>query len=147
MNDDPKTWVALITAGLALLGTMLGLVFQLWREHQYFRLDKDRVRAEFMAEEVAKKLLMNKAAPYRTFRILRHHLGGFTDDELRRILVRTGAIRVKSKSGDELWILVDRMVEKIPTDGSFYWRIDKDPATPPEEKLFPAALPRGDSNK
>ena len=93
-----------------------------------------------MAERVAKKLLNNKKVPFRSFRILRHHIGGHEDDELRRILVRAGAIRAMSKSGEELWILVDNMIEKTGKEHAFFWRIDSDPSTPKAEDLFPSAL-------
>jgi hypothetical protein len=79
-------------------------------------------------------------------RVLRHHIGGFGDDELRRILVRAGAIRTMSKSGQELWILVERMIEYTKSNHAFIWKIDKDPAAPPENQLFPAALPNSTSS-
>lgn len=113
-------------------------------EHQEVRL-RTELKTEFMAENVARNLLDHPKAPYRSFRILRHHLGGFDDDELRRILVRAGAIRTKSKSGHELWILVDRMREQTNTDNEFFWRIGQDPNTPDEKDLFPNALPQQSS--
>jgi hypothetical protein len=36
---------------------------------------------------------------WRTFAIIKHHLGGFEDDELRKLLVRAGAIRATAKTG------------------------------------------------
>ena len=44
---------------------------------------------------------------------LRNHLGGFADDELRKILVRAGAIRVYREDGSEWWRLLSRMDEYI----------------------------------
>lgn len=92
-----------------------------------------------MAETVAKKLLDNENVPFRSFKILRHHIGGYSDNELRRILVRSGAIRTMSKSGEELWILVDKMIQKTGKEHAFYWKIDTDPDTPDEKELFPFA--------
>jgi hypothetical protein len=44
---------------------------------------------------------------------LRKALGGFTDDELRKILVRAGAVRVYREDGSEWWRLLSRMDEYI----------------------------------
>jgi hypothetical protein len=55
---------------------------------------RDNFKLEFAAEGVAREMLMDHKLPYRTFRVLRYHLSGFTDDELRKILVRAGGIRL-----------------------------------------------------
>jgi hypothetical protein len=77
---------------------------------QKARLDNKVV---FAAERVAHELMMDKAWKWRTFRVIQHHLGGFEDDELRKILVRAGAIRTKSIDGQELWGLLDRNRDAI----------------------------------
>jgi hypothetical protein len=53
--------------------------------------------------------------------VIKVHLGGFADDELRKILVRAGAVRFEAKSGSELWGLLERNhdllgVTKVPWD-------------------------------
>lgn len=84
---------------------------------------KDRLdnKTVFAAERVARDLMMDSKLQWRSFRIIKHHLGGFEDQELRKILVRAGAIRVLSSSGDELWGLADRNkayigVERLESD-------------------------------
>lgn len=73
-----------------------------------FELDRDKVRTEFMAEQVAEKLL-NIREPKRSFSAIKKRLGGFEDDDLRQILVRSGAVRFEAKSdGEELWGLLVR---------------------------------------
>jgi len=57
-------------------------------------------RLEDAAEAVAQRLLQYREWRLRSLRVIRHHLGCFDDDELRQILVRAGAIRFSSKSGD-----------------------------------------------
>lgn len=43
---------------------------------------------------------------------MKKHLGGFEDDELRKILVRAGAIRVYRKEDNaEMWTLLERSQE------------------------------------
>lgn len=66
-----------------------------------------------MAETTARHFLSHRAYTDRSFDTLRNHLGGFEDDELRKILVRAGAIRVYREDGSEWWRLLSRMDEYI----------------------------------
>ena len=78
-----------------------------------FELDRDRIRTEFMAEQVAKKLL-NLRERKRSFNAIKKRLGGFEDNELRQILVRSGAIRFEAKSGgEEFWGLLENNEEDL----------------------------------
>ena len=45
------------------------------------------MRTEFMAEQVARQLLEHEKWQRRSFKAIKHRLGGFDDDELRTILV------------------------------------------------------------
>jgi hypothetical protein len=67
----------------------------------------------FAAERVAHELMMDPEWRWRSFEVIKHHLGGFENDELRQILVRAGAIRTKSKDGKELWGLLDRNRDNV----------------------------------
>jgi hypothetical protein len=62
---------------------------------------------EFAAEQVTRELMQSEW-PLRSFNVIKIHLGGFEDDELRKMLVKAGAIRFESKSGSELWGLLAR---------------------------------------
>jgi hypothetical protein len=62
----------------------------------------------FAAERVANVLLNDSEWTVRSLGIIKHHLGGFEDDELRRILVRAGAIRWLDADGQEVWGLLSR---------------------------------------
>jgi hypothetical protein len=73
-------------------------------------------RVQFAAERVARELLMDGRWRLRTFDIIKHHLGGFSDDDLRQILVRAGAIRFQSKEGKELWGLLERNSDRLGVD-------------------------------
>ncbi|PSB20057.1 hypothetical protein C7B65_08335 [Phormidesmis priestleyi ULC007] len=68
---------------------------------------KSELRAEFMAEQVAKSLLEDERWKKRTFKVIKKRLGGFEDEELRRILVRAGAVRFEDE-GEEFWGLLSR---------------------------------------
>ncbi|MEW7989986.1 MAG: hypothetical protein AB2724_10950 [Candidatus Thiodiazotropha sp.] len=77
-----------------------------------FRIQEERLKkelkTEFMAEKVAKDLLSNEKWEKRTFEAIKKRLGGFDDNELRKILVRAGAVRFEGSNGEELWGLISR---------------------------------------
>ena len=108
---------ALWTSLSALLGALVGGVVSWALNRQQFanqlRIQQEQHKVEFMAEVTARHFLMHKSFTDRSFETLRNHLGGFTDDELRRILVRAGAIRVYRQDGSEWWRLLSRMDEYI----------------------------------
>jgi hypothetical protein len=110
---DPAVWSALS----ALLGAVVGggISYLLNRQQlaNQLRVQQETNKVEFMAETTARHFLSHKSFTDRSFETLRNHLGGFTDDELRRILVRAGAIRVYRADGSEWWRLLARMEEFI----------------------------------
>ncbi len=82
-----------------------------------YKIQESKLKKEFQlqdsAEKVAHQLLSDEEWKLRSFGVIRHHLGGFEEDELRKILVRSGAIRFKSKNGHELWGLVSRNTHRL----------------------------------
>ena len=90
--------VSLVTAVLTAAITVLVAERRLRRD---FRL-------EFSAERVVQKLLTDRRWRWRRFDTIRHFVGGFEDDELRKILVRAGAVRVTTTDHTEFWGLLDR---------------------------------------
>lgn len=101
----------------ALLGAVVGGGISFLLNRQQFanqlKLGQEQHRTEFMAETTARALLSHKGFTDRSFETLQRHLGGFGDDELRKILVRAGAMRVYRDDGSEWWRLVSRMDEFI----------------------------------
>lgn len=69
---------------------------------------RDEFKLQYAAERVVHELLQDARWTLRSFDVIRRHIGGFEEDELRRILVRSGAIRFESRSGGELWGLLNR---------------------------------------
>lgn len=69
---------------------------------------KTELRTEFMAEQVAKKLLESPRWKMRSFDEIKRRLSGFDDSELRKILVRSGAVCFEGESGKELWGLISK---------------------------------------
>lgn len=101
----------------ALVGTLLGGLLSYFLQRQRFAqeiaLKREEFKTEYMAESTAKHFLSHKSHIDRSFETLRNHLGGFTDDELRKILVRAGAVRVVRKDDSEWWRLLSRWDEYV----------------------------------
>ena len=64
---------------------------------------------EFMAEEAIRLLLEHEDWTLRSFEEIKRRIRGFSDDELRQLLVRAGAVAFeRTRGGDELWGLRER---------------------------------------
>lgn len=74
---------------------------------------KTELRTEFMAELVAKKLLESPQWKKRSFDEIKKRLAGFDDNELRKILVRSGAVRFEGEGGKELWGLISKNEDSL----------------------------------
>jgi hypothetical protein len=106
----------------SLLGTLVGggITYFLNKQshsHQLAAL-REQFKTDFIAEETARHFLNHKSYTDRSFETLQKHLGGFSDDDLRKILVRAGAIRIYRDDGSEWWRLLSRMDEYIESKSS-----------------------------
>ena len=101
----------------SLLGTIVGggITYLLNRQlhAQQIASLKAQFKTDFMAEDTARHFLSHKSYTDRSFDVLKKHLGGFPEDDLRKILVRAGAIRTFREDGSEWWRLLSRMDEYI----------------------------------
>lgn len=107
-----------IAAGLfSLLGTALGayVSYRLSRAQfaDQLALLREQHKTEYMAEEAALHYLTHPSYTDRSFRHLEERLGGYAGDDLRRVLVRAGAIRLTRPDGSEWWRLLSRNDEAI----------------------------------
>ena len=107
-----------IVAGIfGILGVIVGGIISWWlqkdRVDADMRIAVEAVKTEHMAEKTAQYFLNHKGYTDRSFILLKKRLGGFEDDELRRILVRAGAIRYIRRDGSEWWRLLSRSEEAI----------------------------------
>jgi hypothetical protein len=145
---DEKLTGALIGGVASIVVSIIAYWVQRAKLKQDFENDVAQTRTGFMAETAARELLTQYEKPFRTFVMIRHHIGGFMDDELRRILVRAGALRFMSVSGIELWALHERVKsyqaswDREAQNYLSIWRLPIDPATPDENELFRARLSR-----
>lgn len=74
---------------------------------------KMELRTEFMAEQAAKLLLQTDKWQKRSFEEIKKRLRGFGDDELRKILVRAGAVQFEGSQNKELWGLISRNRDEL----------------------------------
>jgi hypothetical protein len=110
---DPALWSSLSALLGALVGGGISYLLNRQQLRNQLRIQQEQHKVEYMAEETARHFLGHKSFTDRSFETLRKHLGGFGDDELRKILVRAGAIRVYRDDGSEWWRLLSRMDEYI----------------------------------
>jgi hypothetical protein len=105
---DAEVAAALIASAVSLLVAVATTIIGYYVQRDKLRHE---LRTEFMAEQVIARLLNHPKWRRRSFTALRKYVGGFDDDELRRLLVRSGALRFQAKdNGDdeEFWGLLSR---------------------------------------
>ena len=110
---EPALWSTLSALLGAIVGGGISWLLNRQQLANQLRMMQEQHKVEFMAETTARHFLGHKSYTDRSFETLRSHLGGFADDELRKILVRAGAIRVYREDGSEWWRLLSRMDEYI----------------------------------
>ena len=109
MPTDPTIFAALVSAVVAFVVALITSGISAWVA---VSLQKDRLRTElkleFAAEAAIRELLSDDRWPKRSFEAIQKRLQGFKPDELRRHLIRSGAVSFQGKSGEELWGLPER---------------------------------------
>ena len=98
--------LGILTAIVSVVTALLTALITARSERQRLRAE---LRTEFMAEEAIRQLLLHEKWRRRSFETIAKRIGGFEDDALRRLLVRSGAIRgIRQDDEAELWGLRDR---------------------------------------
>jgi hypothetical protein len=104
------TYSMITTIVTAVITAFVTGLITFWLQERRLRTE---LRTEFMAEQAAKDLLEDERWKKRSFDEIKKRLGGFDDDELRKILVRAGAVRFEARDGAELWGLVKMNQEDL----------------------------------
>jgi 5-bromo-4-chloroindolyl phosphate hydrolysis protein len=94
-----------------VVGGVISWLLQRDRSSADMTIALEAIKTEHMAERTALYYLSHKGYTDRSFELLRKRLGGFDGDELRRILVRAGAVRYIRDDGSEWWCLLSRSSE------------------------------------
>ncbi|MEO0375491.1 MAG: hypothetical protein AAF329_12870 [Cyanobacteria bacterium P01_A01_bin.17] len=142
MGSFATLLVALLTLRAQEERSKAELLFQRMKFEEELRAQKVRLETEFATEESAeaaiRHLLELHHLPYRSFPMIRHHIGGFEANELRRLLVRAGAVRFMAADGTELWALRDRVAQDYQKSR---WKHPKAPMNKVQDSdLFPSAF-------
>ena len=113
---------AIIASLSSLFGVIVGGIVSYFLQKQKleheFKLKLQENKTENMAEQTARYYLKEEGFYERSFDHLKTKLGGFEEDEIRKILVRAGAVRFirKDETKREFWCLVERLPEKYKKD-------------------------------
>lgn len=107
---DSAVLAALVAAIAALIGSAINYR-RVRNELQRLENEKQTLEVELSAERAAKRLLECTRWRRRTFKALQYHFGGYTEDELRKLLVRAGALRFHDDV--ETWGLLDRNKDEL----------------------------------
>jgi hypothetical protein len=78
-----------------------------------WRLFRRQYRMELSVEAAVRRLLQHRKWRLRTLKTIKHHIGGLDDDELRKTLLRAGAVRFEDKDGIEVWGLIERVQDLL----------------------------------
>lgn len=111
MNPDIVT--ALFGVGGVIIGGFISWLLQKDRASTDLRIALESVKTEHMAEQAVRHFLSHKGYTDRSFELLEKRIGGFEGNELRRLLVRAGAVRYIRDDGTEWWRLIERQGEII----------------------------------
>ena len=88
------------------------LIIQKSKFEQELLLVKEQNKTDNVAEDTIRYYLKDEGHLMRSFRHLSTKIAGFEEEELRRLLVRSGAVRFfKSENGEEMWCLVEKLPE------------------------------------
>jgi hypothetical protein len=124
------------TATAAIIAAVISLLVAIISSWATFKLQREKLRLElrtqFMAEEAIRVLLLQDNWKQRSFSIIKKTIGGFKDDELRQLLVRSGAVRFYSNdaSKTEWWGLRERNMDLLIREtGS---DLGDEPTSPPQ---------------
>jgi len=112
-NMDPNTLAATFGFIGTAIGGIISWLVQAQRNKHELQIHNETHKTDFAAETTARYYLMSESYTDRSFKTLLERIGGFSDDELRKILVRAGAIRLIRDDGSEWWRLLKRNQEAI----------------------------------
>ncbi|MEV1061763.1 hypothetical protein [Streptomyces sp. NPDC050263] len=111
---------ALIAAGVSLIVGVVTVATSVLvariQARQAIELKREDLRTEYMAEAAIRRLLQHTRFRKRSFGAIKERIGdGFDDTELRKLLVRAGAVRLPDprREGRELWGLVERNEDEL----------------------------------
>lgn len=107
-----------------VLGIVGAIVVAFFTARFTAKAEQSRMREELKLENSVEaaivQLLDKQGWELRSFKTIKYHIRGFADDELRRYLVRAGAIAFEDETRDDVekrerWGLLDKNLDKLHT--------------------------------
>ncbi|MFZ5616001.1 MAG: hypothetical protein ACOZAA_01585 [Pseudomonadota bacterium] len=109
MNLDPALVAALVAGLISIVVAIITSVISV-------RLQESRLRTElqleFATEAAIRQLLMNEQWELRTFEEIKRRFKGIDENELRKSLIRAGALSFDGDKG-EMWGLRERNKSRL----------------------------------
>lgn len=95
-----------------IVGLLVGAGLTLIKDHVSYRRNN---LSEIKAKEILEDTLSHRSFTDRSFFTLTNRVGGFTDDQVRRLLLEIGAQKVmySKREHKEWWYLKERSGERI----------------------------------
>ena len=103
----------LVTIVTSVVTALLVFLTQERKLRHEFNLKVENLKTEYQAETVIKQLLKHEDWSLRSFKVIKNKLKGFEDNELRKLLIRSGAICFRDRDGEEKWGLLERNKERL----------------------------------
>ncbi|MCG8649104.1 MAG: hypothetical protein MI861_04690 [Pirellulales bacterium] len=137
---------AILTAMIGAAGGLASALLVFTTQQKKIRTEAEtqrmRLAEEYGVERSVEMALRHSLnlyhLPYRSFQMIRHHIGGFESNELRKHLVRAGAVRFIAADGTELWALRERVLDDFKHSR---WKHPDSPMNKPDpDDLFPQAF-------
>ena len=107
----------LIPIVTSLISAFIAIYVMRKKLEKEIELSEAKLRHEYKAEftvELAIQKLMRKGFALRSFSLIRYHIRGFDDDELKRMLLRSGCICFRVIKGVEYWGLLEENEDSLP---------------------------------
>jgi hypothetical protein len=127
---DARVLSALIAAVVSAAISLPGAILLILRYRNETSLSR-------RTEIALRTLLKQPKVPFVAFKVIRHFIGGYTDDELRQLLVRAGALRFADNNMVEYWALLSSL-SCNDRQALSPILIMPNLSPPPDHKLFPA---------
>ena len=108
-------------AAWALAGVIVGILgtglIKLLIQREQFKHDKEMFQLSNKGTGMVKKILIemlnHRNQVDRSFSALKTPIGGYSDDEIRKLLIEVGAKKVDREDHSEWWYLLERQDEHI----------------------------------
>jgi hypothetical protein len=101
---------------VAALTSYAAFEMQSYKLRTEYERNINMIRTNAKAEEAARKLLEFEKFPMRKFETIEFYLKGYEKNELRKILIAAGALRIPSKDEKdktEYWGLIERNPDRF----------------------------------